>query len=78
MCKLASYLGRVQQLLVAPADASEVLRREKALARYIPRDPYGIVLVNHTHAHLLQVYPNEAWAHQTTILLCVSANEKPV
>lgn len=78
MCKLATYLGRVQQRFVLPADASEVLQREKSLARYIPRDPYGIVLMNHTHAHLLQVYPNEAWAHQTTLLLCVSANEKPI
>lgn len=78
MCKLATFLGRVQQRLVAPADASEVLRREKATARYTPRDPYGIVLVNHTYAHLLQVFPNEAWAHQTTVLLCVSANEKPI
>ena len=78
MCKLATYLGRAQQLFAAPADASEVLRREKATARYTPRDPYGIVLVNHTYAHLLQAFPNEAWARQTAVLLCVSANEKPI
>lgn len=77
-CPLCDYLHGIQQKYCGEATPAALTERRKQWLRYVPREQSDRSLLNMVSAHLVTMPFGNAWAHQTTVLLCVSANEKPI